>query len=614
MTSVFISHNWKDKALARKIASSLNQYGIETWIDEAEIKIGDSLIEKIRDGLNKVDYVIALVSPHSVESEWVKKELDIAMNSEIEGKRVVVLPILAGKCDLPGFLKGKLYADMSATKLFVNGISQLLSRFEIEKVFPDEIVVFTSKKITVAEVIKNLQSSNIDERINIWESFNYSDHKIFSIEVFLTFYNERLTEPKTEENEIHSMLNLLGKFSEKNIKSIISKLKFVPFLIHQNEKIIIKTIEILINHKINDEEIVEILLSFLTDNSGKIGRKTKRKAQEYFCKVKIYDEFLQEEIIDFCNSQLTVEKSKNEIITLILIMLIQLADDSVISRMQKLCENSEDMGAYFIAAISLLHERYDNSFHGFHIRSRRLMDWFKNFITSSFKDNDYQNANVICVLIASSESYPTVFSMDEIWKIISGLDEYSIEATLNEISIWFNISYVFSNNSDVDCLQNLLKKGNKKINDLIFDLLANIQLKSAIDILAKNSYIPQYHNDTDIIVTIMKETNIVEYKELYTSARNVALGEYSNEIDILLTAICDYMLNEISEEKFIKIFNTTTPKTNSSFRNYSENLKFICEFLEDKFKDKEQVRKSIEKFIKTVKKKQLNKTNIDTDD
>ena len=77
MINVFISHNYKDKPMARKIAKDLNKYGIKTWIDESEIKLGDSLIEKIRDGLDHMDFLIALISGNSVESEWVKKELDI---------------------------------------------------------------------------------------------------------------------------------------------------------------------------------------------------------------------------------------------------------------------------------------------------------------------------------------------------------------------------------------------------------------------------------------------------------------------------------------------------------------------------------------------------------
>jgi len=114
MTSVFISHSWSDKPLARKIGQTLRRFGVRVWLDEAEIKLGDSLIEKIRKGIDTVEFVIALLSKRAVESEWVKRELEVAMSQEIEGKRVKVLPILAEPCSLPGFLKGKLYADMSS--------------------------------------------------------------------------------------------------------------------------------------------------------------------------------------------------------------------------------------------------------------------------------------------------------------------------------------------------------------------------------------------------------------------------------------------------------------------------------------------------------------------
>ena len=59
MSTVFISHSWHDKPLARKIADVLMSFGIGVWIDEAEIKLGDSLIRKIREGIDTVDYVMA---------------------------------------------------------------------------------------------------------------------------------------------------------------------------------------------------------------------------------------------------------------------------------------------------------------------------------------------------------------------------------------------------------------------------------------------------------------------------------------------------------------------------------------------------------------------------
>jgi hypothetical protein len=113
MSKVFLSHSSTDKTFVRKLAADLRASRHTVWIDEAEINVGDSLIGKIRDGIDSVDYVAAVLSKTSIQSEWVKKELEIASNREIKEKRVIVLPILVDKVDLPGFLEGKLYADFT---------------------------------------------------------------------------------------------------------------------------------------------------------------------------------------------------------------------------------------------------------------------------------------------------------------------------------------------------------------------------------------------------------------------------------------------------------------------------------------------------------------------
>lgn len=111
MRQVFLSHSHQDKRFVRPLARALRQRGIGVWVDEAEIKVGESLIAKLREGIDEVDFVVAIISPASVGSEWVQKEIDIAMNEEIKKNRIKVLPVLKGDCELPGFLEGKLFAD-----------------------------------------------------------------------------------------------------------------------------------------------------------------------------------------------------------------------------------------------------------------------------------------------------------------------------------------------------------------------------------------------------------------------------------------------------------------------------------------------------------------------
>jgi len=126
VSSVFLSHSHADKPFVHRLATALRNFGHRVWIDEAEIKIGDSLIQKIRDGLDSVDYVAAILSSNSIKSEWVTKELEIACNREINERRVVVLPLMVEKVDMPGFLMGKLYSDFTEENRYSETLERLL--------------------------------------------------------------------------------------------------------------------------------------------------------------------------------------------------------------------------------------------------------------------------------------------------------------------------------------------------------------------------------------------------------------------------------------------------------------------------------------------------------
>ena len=86
--------------------------GVGVWIDCAEIRVGDSIIERIRAGIDRSNFVLALISQHSVNSSWVRRELDVAMTQEISGKQIKVLPVILDNSELPSFLIGKYYADL----------------------------------------------------------------------------------------------------------------------------------------------------------------------------------------------------------------------------------------------------------------------------------------------------------------------------------------------------------------------------------------------------------------------------------------------------------------------------------------------------------------------
>jgi len=65
-----------------------------------------------------------VVSKASVKSERCKKELNAGLVRELEEKRVVVLPVLIEDCEIPLFLREKMYADLR--KDFDSGVHSIL--------------------------------------------------------------------------------------------------------------------------------------------------------------------------------------------------------------------------------------------------------------------------------------------------------------------------------------------------------------------------------------------------------------------------------------------------------------------------------------------------------
>jgi len=60
-----------------------------------------------------MDYFAVILSRHSVRSEWVQRELQVAMQRELQERKVVVLPLLLEAVEMPPFLRDKLYADFT---------------------------------------------------------------------------------------------------------------------------------------------------------------------------------------------------------------------------------------------------------------------------------------------------------------------------------------------------------------------------------------------------------------------------------------------------------------------------------------------------------------------
>jgi hypothetical protein len=121
----FLSHSSRDKPFIRQLAADLTANGVGVWLDEQRIRVGDSIPERVAQGLAESDYFLIAVSEASVESEWVKKELNGALLREIEKRRVAVLPLKLDDSSMPESIRDKKYANFSES--YKAGLAELLA-------------------------------------------------------------------------------------------------------------------------------------------------------------------------------------------------------------------------------------------------------------------------------------------------------------------------------------------------------------------------------------------------------------------------------------------------------------------------------------------------------
>lgn len=109
---VFISYSHADGLIVNKLAAHLVKNNASVWVDTWELNVGDSILNKVQDALLDSSALLVILSKASVESEWCKKELSAGLMRELDEKRVVVLPVIVEDCEIPLFLREKMYADL----------------------------------------------------------------------------------------------------------------------------------------------------------------------------------------------------------------------------------------------------------------------------------------------------------------------------------------------------------------------------------------------------------------------------------------------------------------------------------------------------------------------
>ena len=118
MKTAFLSYSHKDSQFVEELHRRLVRDGVNCFFDKISIQWGENWVMALEKGLDKADFVVIVLSPHYMESEWGKLEYITSMLDDPNHVKRKIKPLLLTQCNIPRFLKPVQLIDVSSHALF----------------------------------------------------------------------------------------------------------------------------------------------------------------------------------------------------------------------------------------------------------------------------------------------------------------------------------------------------------------------------------------------------------------------------------------------------------------------------------------------------------------
>jgi hypothetical protein len=155
---VFLSYSSDDKEKAQKIYHELIQKNINVWLDDYELSLGDSLIDRIKNAISASDYMVVILSKNSVKSTWMSHELGHYLYN-FSRRDITLLPVRVDNCEIPLSLTNYKFLDLRNN--FDKGVEKLVD--SISAVPEVDFSKLTERKFEelIAELFRRLGFENV---------------------------------------------------------------------------------------------------------------------------------------------------------------------------------------------------------------------------------------------------------------------------------------------------------------------------------------------------------------------------------------------------------------------------------------------------------------------
>jgi hypothetical protein len=157
---VFLSYVSADKEVAHRIVEELRKQGIRVWFDTYELQPRDSIVKAIEYAISASDYLVVLLSPSSVNSVWVQRELGAALSGELTSRDITLLPVVIADCEIPPLLASYQFLDLRTD--FDQGVTRLVEQIGLVPEIDFSVLDWRAFENLIADLLTKLGFRGIE--------------------------------------------------------------------------------------------------------------------------------------------------------------------------------------------------------------------------------------------------------------------------------------------------------------------------------------------------------------------------------------------------------------------------------------------------------------------
>lgn len=154
----FISYARADYEEAVHMERLLRLLGCEVWMDLTRMRGGETFVNEIYSNIAQSDFFVVLLTKNTTASRWVNAEILFAVQKNIAGNSLKIIPIIVSDCEPPDMLKSYNIIDLRTNRLLgLSSIAKIILPISIEKAKNEYIINSYEEIENLYETFMNIQ-------------------------------------------------------------------------------------------------------------------------------------------------------------------------------------------------------------------------------------------------------------------------------------------------------------------------------------------------------------------------------------------------------------------------------------------------------------------------